>query len=74
MNCLYESVAGIFLHVRGTFVPNIDVDELGDAEDNLENCRRNLMAREETVAREYNQLGKEALQKRRAGDIQVLAS
>ncbi len=68
MNCLLETLAGTFLHIRARFLPHLDEDDLGDAEDTLESCRRSLLSREEATALEATALGKEALARRRAGD------
>ncbi len=70
MNCLLETLAGTFMSIRSRFIPRLDEDDLGDAEDTLESCRRSLLGREETTAIECTALGKEALSRRRAGDVQ----
>jgi len=70
MNCLLETLAGTFMHIRARFIPNIDDDDMGDAEDTLESCRRGLLGREEATALECTGLGKEALARRRLGDVQ----
>ncbi len=68
MNCLYEAVAGVYLHVRSRFVPAIR-DDMGEAEENLESCRANLAAKERDIAIQSAALGRAALAKRKAGDV-----
>lgn len=70
MNCFYEMLASTFLNIRTRFIPRLDEDDLGDAEDTLESCRNSLLTREEAMALECTALGKEALTRRRAGDVQ----
>jgi hypothetical protein len=70
MNCLLETVAGAYLHVRSRFAPRINGEDLlGDAEDNLEACRASLVARELDVEHQCESLARAALAKKRLGDI-----
>lgn len=69
MNCLYETVAVAYLQVWARFAPPPNGDDLlCDAEENLEECRSGLVAREKELAHQCEALGRMALGKRRAGD------
>jgi hypothetical protein len=70
MNCLYETVAGTYLRIRGRFAPAEDGEAmLGDAEESLEGHRASLQARERDLAYQCGALAKTALAKKRANDL-----
>jgi hypothetical protein len=68
MNCLYETLAEIYLRTRARFVPVAD-DGVCDAEENLESCRANLAAKEREISIHCAALGRDALRRRDAGDL-----
>ena len=60
MNCLYETIAGVYVRARGRIMPPAE-DDLGDAEENLESCRSSLVARERDLVAKADKLAKHAL-------------
>ena len=68
MNCLYETLAEIYLRTRARFIPDID-DGVCDAEEHLESCRANLAAKEREISTHCAALGRDALRRRNAGDV-----
>lgn len=68
MNCLYETLAAVYLRARGRIVPPAE-DDLGDAEENLESCRSSLAFRERGLEQQLDKLFKCAAEKRRQGDM-----
>ena len=68
MNCLYETLAEIYLRTRARFIPEID-DDVCDAEENLESCRANLAAKEREVSAHCAALARDAARRRDAGDL-----
>ncbi len=70
MNCLYETVAGAYMQVRGRFAPPPDAaDMLADAEENLEGCRGGLRAKEVDAAAQCDALAHATLTRKKAGDL-----
>ena len=55
MNCLYETLAAVYLRARGRIVPPAD-DDLGDAEESLESCRSSLAFRERGLEQQLDKL------------------
>lgn len=68
MNCLYETIAGVYLRARSRLVPQIE-DDVGDAEENLESCRAGLAARERDMSAQCRALAAAAAGKKKAGDV-----
>lgn len=70
MNCLLETIASIWmLSVRAAPIVQVEEDEVG-IHDNLESCRNSLESREADLAEGCRRLGREALRRRQAGDVQ----
>jgi hypothetical protein len=68
MNCLYETLAEIYLRTRARFIPEPE-DTVCDAEENLEACRASLAAKERDVSVRCTELARDALRRRNAGDL-----
>jgi hypothetical protein len=69
MNCLLEMVAGMWMHARRQVVTEPPDEEVVTAQDGLEQCRRNMEAREREFQVIIARLNEEALAKKREGDI-----
>jgi DNA-binding FrmR family transcriptional regulator len=69
MNCLLEAVASLWLGVRRRVVTEQAEEEVVTAQDGLEQCKRNMEARERDHLLAVARLGEEALAKKRAGDV-----
>ena len=70
MNCLLETIASIWmLSVKAAPIVQVEEDEVG-IHDNLESCRNSLESREADLAEGCRRLGREALRRRQAGDVQ----
>jgi septation ring formation regulator EzrA len=69
MNCLLEAVASVWLGVRRRVVTEPPEEEVVTAHDGLEQCKRNMEAREREHLQAVARLGEEALVKKRAGDV-----
>jgi hypothetical protein len=68
MNCLYETIAGVYVRARMRVIPPRE-DDLCDAEENLEGCRAGLVARERDLDAQAEKLGKAAANKKKLGDL-----
>lgn len=68
MNCLYETVAGMYLSLRYKIIQPVH-DDVGDAEENLESCRASLAAKERELGLQCASLARAALVKRKSGDV-----
>lgn len=68
MNCLLEAVASIWLAGRRRVMTEPPEEEVMTAQEGLEQCRRNMEARERELQGLMHRLGEEALVKRKAGD------
>lgn len=68
MNCLYETLAEIYLRTRARFIPEVD-DTVTDAEENLEACRASLSAKEREISARCDDLARDAMRRRNAGDL-----
>lgn len=70
MNCMYETVASVFLRMRNHILPLRPGDyELCRAEENLEDCRATLYNKEYEVEQQCASLLRDALKRRQSGDI-----
>jgi hypothetical protein len=68
MNCLYETLAEIYLRTRARFIPEVE-DTVTDAEENLEACRASLSAKEREISARCSDLARDAMRRRNAGDL-----
>lgn len=68
MNCLYEILAGAYMHARRTVLPPAQ-DDIGDAEENLESCRASLAFRERDLSAQAARLAATAVSKKALGDL-----
>ena len=68
MNCLYEILAGAYMHARRSVLPPAQ-DDIGDAEENLESCRASLAFRERDLSAQAARLAASAVSKKALGDI-----
>jgi hypothetical protein len=68
MNCLFEALAEIYLRTRARFIPELE-DTICDAEENLEACRTNLLAKDRELSTRCTDLARDALRRRNAGDL-----
>jgi LmbE family N-acetylglucosaminyl deacetylase len=69
MNCLFETVASMWLVTLKTIkrgVPDADDDAV---QENLEGCRMSLEVREAELAESCKKLGRDALRRKQQGDI-----
>ena len=73
MNCLYETMAEIYLRTRARFVSEPE-DAVCDAEENLEACRASLAAKEREIVTRCADLARDALRRRNAGDLAAARS
>lgn len=69
MNCLLETTALLFLSIRDRCITP-GVDNLQCAEENLETCRSGLQSKEKELYNQCYALGREAANKRSAGDVE----
>jgi hypothetical protein len=68
MNCLLEAAASLWLGARRRVMTEPPEEEVVTAQEGLEQCRRNMEARERELLGLVDRLTEEALAKRRAGD------
>lgn len=68
MNCLFETIAGLWLDARRRVVREPVEEEVMTAQEGLEQCRRNMEGRERELHGVIDRLTDEALRKRRDGD------
>ena len=68
MNCLLEAAATLWLGARRRVMTEPPEEEVVTAHEGLEQCRRNMEARERELLGVVDRLNEEALAKRRAGD------
>jgi hypothetical protein len=69
MNCLLETIASIWM-MTVKAAPLAHEEEESGIHDSLEGCRNSLEARETDLAEGCRRLGREALRRRQAGDLQ----
>ena len=69
MNCLLEAAASVWLNLRRRVVTEPPEEEVMTAQEGLEQCRRNMEARERELLFVVARLTDEALAKKRAGDV-----
>lgn len=69
MNCLLESVAGVYLGCRNRLLGAPVEDECGSAQEHLEDCMKSMGGREKELVESVKRLGREALTKKREGDL-----
>ena len=69
MNCLLEAAATLWLGARRRVLTEPPEQEVVTAHEGLEQCRRNMEARERELLGVVDRLNEEALAKRRAGDV-----
>lgn len=69
MNCLLEAVASAWLGVRRRVVTEPAEEEVVTAHDGLEQCKRNMEAREREHILAVARLTEEAVGKKQAGDL-----
>jgi hypothetical protein len=69
MNCLLEAVATVWMGVRRRVVTEPPEEEVLTAQEGLEQCRRNMEARERDLLQLIGRLAEEAIAKKRAGDL-----
>lgn len=68
MNCLLEALATVWLGARRRVMTEPAEEEVVTAQEGLEQCRRNMEARERELLGAVSRLSDEALAKKRAGD------
>ena len=68
MNCLLEAVASLWLNTRRRVVTEPVEEEVVSAQEGLEQCRRNMEAREREFQAAIARLAEEAVSKKREGD------
>jgi len=68
MNCLLEAAATLWLGARRRVMTEPAEEEVVTAQEGLEQCRRNMEARERELLSVVGKLSDEALAKKRAGD------
>ena len=68
MNCLLEALATVWLGARRRVLTEPAEEEVVTAQEGLEQCRRNMEARERELLTAVGRLSDEALSKKRAGD------
>jgi hypothetical protein len=69
MNCLLEAAASLWMGVRRRVVTEPPEEEVMSAHESLEQCRRNMEARERELLVVVSRLSDEALANKRAGDV-----
>ena len=69
MNCLLESVAGVYLGCRNRLLGAPVEDECGSAQEHLEDCMKSMGGREKELVESVKRLGREALTTKREGDL-----
>ena len=69
MNCLLEAAASLWMGVRRRVVTEPPEEEVMTAHESLEQCRRNMEARERELLAVVSRLSDEALANKRAGDV-----
>ena len=69
MNCLLEAAASLWMGVRRRVVTEPPEEEVMTAHESLEQCRRNMEARERELLVVVSRLSDEALANKRAGDV-----
>ena len=69
MNCLYEGMAGLFMLLKERLLPISNGGELGDALLHLESCKATLYAKEREHNTQLETLAREALYRRKLGDV-----
>ena len=74
MNCLLEAFASMWLAGRRRVMTEPPEEEVMTAHEGLEQCRRNMEARERELQGVMYRLREEALVKRKAGDLLVARS
>jgi hypothetical protein len=68
MNCLLETMAGVWMGMRRTVMTEPPEEEVMTAQEGLEQCRRNMEGRERELQQVIMRLTEEALQKKREGE------
>jgi chaperonin cofactor prefoldin len=68
MNCLLEALASMWLAGRRRVMTEPPEEEVMTAQEGLEQCRRNMEARERELQSLMHRLGEEALVKRKVGE------
>jgi hypothetical protein len=69
MNCLLEALASVWLAGRRRVMTEPPEEEVMTAQEGLEQCRRNMEARERELQGLMHRLSEDALVKRKAGDV-----
>ena len=69
MNVCFEAFAAVWLHTKKKLIPEPPEQQVFTAQDNLEQCRKSMELREKEMQEAIVKLGKEAVAKKRAGDI-----
>jgi hypothetical protein len=69
MNCLLEAMASMWLAGRRRVMTEPPEEEVMTAQEGLEQCRRNMEARERELQAAVTRLAEEAVAKRRLGDV-----
>lgn len=71
MNCFLETIASIWmLSIRQTPIAQAEEEGESGIHDSLESCRNSLESREIDLAEGCRRMGREALRRRQAGDMQ----
>ena len=71
MNCFLETIASIWmLSIRQTPIAQAEEEGESGIHDSLESCRNSLETREIDLAEACRRMGREALRRRQAGDMQ----
>jgi septation ring formation regulator EzrA len=69
MNCLLEAAASLWLGARRKLMTEPAEEGVVTAQEGLEQCRRNMEARERELLAAVTRLSEEALAKKRTGDV-----
>lgn len=68
MNCVLETAAAIYLHVRGRIMTEPVEEEVFTAQDSLEACKRKMEFKEAELIEEVANIGQKALDLKKKGD------
>lgn len=65
----FEAIASVWLQTKKKLMPEPAEQQVYTAQDNLEQCRKSMELREKELQESISKLAKEAIQKKRLGDI-----
>jgi len=68
MNCVLETAAALYLHMRGKIMTEPIEEEVYTAQDSLEACKRKMEFKEVELVEEVTRIGQKALDLKKKGD------